>query len=83
MSNLELDKTYKGPIAWMTQNHVAANLLMLILLIGGFVSVLRMKQEVFPEFSLDIVNVSVLRVQMDQLSIEPNVGVRASKTQKR
>lgn len=49
----------KGPIAWMAGNSVAANLLMIVLLVGGLVLGLQIKQEVFPEFSLDTVSVSV------------------------
>jgi len=48
-----------GPISWMARNSVAANLLMLLFLVGGFIIGLRMKQEVFPEVDLDIVRVSV------------------------
>ncbi len=50
---------FKGPIAWMAKNHVIANLLMLMLLIGGIISTLTIKQEVFPDFDLDMINVSV------------------------
>lgn len=50
---------YKGPVAWMAQNTVAANLLMLVLIVGGLVMAGRIKQEVFPEFELDIVNITV------------------------
>ena len=48
-----------GPIAWMAANPVAANLLMLIVLVGGIVGVLTIKQEVFPNFALDMVTVSI------------------------
>ncbi len=48
-----------GPIAWMTRHSVAPNLLMLLLLIGGFLMALRIKQEVFPEFDMDTVTVMV------------------------
>lgn len=53
------EKPTKGPIAWMAGNSVAANLLMIVLLVGGLVLGLQIKQEVFPEFSLDTVSVSV------------------------
>jgi multidrug efflux pump subunit AcrB len=43
----------------MARNNVAANLLMFILIVAGGLGVLSSKQEVFPEFSLDQVNVSV------------------------
>ncbi|MFO7752635.1 MAG: efflux RND transporter permease subunit [Desulfobacteraceae bacterium] len=53
------ERRYKGPLAWMAGNSVAANLLMLILLAGGLISALNIKQEVFPEFSTDTVSISV------------------------
>ncbi len=49
----------KGPIAWMTNNSVAANLLMIVLIVGGLFVGSRVKQEVFPEVELDIINISV------------------------
>lgn len=48
-----------GPIAWMAQNAVASNLLMFVLIIGGLVMGSQVKQEVFPEFDLDIISVGV------------------------
>ncbi|NQT81946.1 efflux RND transporter permease subunit [bacterium] len=49
----------RGPVAWMASNRVAANLLMIFLLGGGFLASLRIKQEVFPEFDLDMILISV------------------------
>ena len=49
----------KGPVSWMARNGVAANLLMLVLIAGGFAAWLNIKQEVFPEFDLDVVTVGV------------------------
>ena len=48
----------KGIIAWFAENHVAANLLMLFLVLAGAVTGLTMKVEVFPEFSLDMITVT-------------------------
>ncbi len=48
-----------GPIAWMTHHTVAANLVMLIFLLGGLLVSFNLKQEVFPEFKVDLVRVSV------------------------
>ncbi|GJM23209.1 MAG: multidrug resistance protein [Planctomycetota bacterium] len=47
-----------GLVSWMARNHVAANLLMWGLLLGGGFVALSIKQEVFPSFQLDIVEVS-------------------------
>lgn len=49
----------QGPIAWMAKNPIAANLLMLLLLGGGIWSAFTIQKEVFPQFLLDVVEVSV------------------------
>ncbi len=49
----------RGPIVWMARNGVAANLLMLLILAAGAFGVVNAKQEVFPNFSLDAVQVTV------------------------
>ena len=48
-----------GAIRWMAENHVAANLLMLVLIIGGLILGFSIKQEVFPDITLDRIQVSV------------------------
>ncbi len=48
-----------GAVKWMAMNHVAANLLMLVLVLGGVIMAPSIKQEIFPEVSLDRVSVSV------------------------
>ena len=53
------NKLSRGAVAWMARNPVAANLAMLVILVGGAVSVATIKQEIFPEFELDFVNVTV------------------------
>jgi len=49
----------KSAVKWMTNNHVVANLLMVVLVIGGLVRMPMIKQEVFPEISLDMIQVTV------------------------
>ncbi len=49
----------KNALAWMADNHVAANLLMLVFVIGGLLVGPTVKQEIFPEVILDRVQVSV------------------------
>ena len=43
----------------MASHPVAANLLMIALVVGGFYSAFNIKQEVFPSFSLDIIGISI------------------------
>ncbi|BBO71511.1 multidrug resistance protein [Desulfosarcina alkanivorans] len=49
----------KGPIAWMAGHSVAANLLMVVFLVGGLIYAGQIKKEVFPDFELDYVTISV------------------------
>ncbi|MGD9369350.1 MAG: efflux RND transporter permease subunit, partial [Desulfobacteraceae bacterium] len=53
------DKPNDGPITWMAGHSVSANLLMLVLLIGGLFMGFRIKKEVFPDFDLDQVTINV------------------------
>lgn len=51
--------TNKGIIAWFARNSVAANLLMIILLLAGLGAVLTIKKQAFPEIQLEQVNIRV------------------------
>ena len=46
-------------VGWFAQNPVAANLLMFFLLLGGFLGLSDIRQEIFPDFNLDGVRVSM------------------------
>ena len=48
----------KGVIAWFARNGVAANLLLLIIAVSGAAVLTDLKQEIFPEISLDVITVS-------------------------
>ena len=56
---MELEEQNRGPIAWMARNAVAANILMAVLIVGGFFAATKVKQEFLPEAQLDQVNVVV------------------------
>ncbi|HUV12524.1 MAG TPA: efflux RND transporter permease subunit, partial [Acidobacteriota bacterium] len=63
-------------IEWFAKNHVAANLLMVILMAGGLIMLPAIKQEVFPEFSTDMITVSVLYLGAAPEEVEEGVCVR-------
>jgi multidrug efflux pump subunit AcrB len=48
-----------GPVLWFIRNPVAANLLMVVLLVGGALTASRMQSQVFPTISPGTVNVTV------------------------
>ncbi|MEQ8573124.1 MAG: efflux RND transporter permease subunit, partial [Fulvivirga sp.] len=58
-SEKQQGKKRKGMIEFMARNNVASNLLMMFLLVGGFYTMYNIQKEVFPQFQLDFVNVSV------------------------
>jgi multidrug efflux pump subunit AcrB len=49
----------KSMVSWFAENHVAANLLMIFLLLAGAVTGLTTKLEIFPETSLDRISISM------------------------
>ncbi len=55
----EKSKYPPGAVSWMARNPVAANLVMIILLAGGLVIGLQTTQEIFPEYTVDMISVSV------------------------
>ncbi|MCF8307447.1 MAG: efflux RND transporter permease subunit [Bacteroidales bacterium] len=59
-SNNESGNGGKGPIAYMARNAIAANLLMIILIGGGLYTTYNIQKEVFPQFQLDMVEVTVV-----------------------
>ena len=60
-------------IAWFARNGVAANLLMGIILISGFFSIKGLKMELFPDFDLDLVTISVPYPGAAPLEVEDGI----------
>ena len=60
-------------IAWFARNGVAANLLMGIILISGFFSIRGLKMELFPDFDLDLVTISVPYPGAAPLEVEDGI----------
>ncbi|QBY03580.1 efflux RND transporter permease subunit [Thalassotalea sp. HSM 43] len=64
-------------IAWFARNHVAANLLMLSILLAGILSInTRIPLEVFPSFEFDVVNVQVSLRGSTPEDVEQGVAIR-------
>ena len=63
-------------IGWFARNPVAANLLMIVIMAAGLVSATNVKREVFPEFSLDIITVTVPYLGAAPEEVEEGVCVR-------
>lgn len=63
-------------IAWFAQNHVAANLLMMAILVGGLLTAPRIKQTIMPDFDFDYVSVTVVYPGASPEEIEKSVTIR-------
>jgi len=70
----------KGILAWFASNHVAANLLMLLIIIAGLFAIFSAKLEVFPEFSLDMINVTVPYLGATPEDVEEGVCLRVEES---
>ncbi len=60
----------KSPIGWMIENSVVANILMILLLLGGLAALFFVKQEVFPDYERDEVQIRVSYPQASPEDIE-------------
>lgn len=66
----------RSAIAWMNENHVAANLLMIFIVVSGIISLFKVKQEVFPEIPLDIITVEVQYRGASPKDVEETVSIK-------
>ena len=69
-------KNKKGVLAWFASNHVAANLLLFLILAAGLLTIFTIKMEVFPELSLDIISVTVPYRGASPADVEEGVCIR-------
>ena len=63
-------------VEWFAKNGVAANLIMILIVFGGFLTVFNLKQEVMPEFSLDMIAISVEYLGAAPQEVEESVCTR-------
>ncbi|MEW6997719.1 efflux RND transporter permease subunit [Colwelliaceae bacterium BS250] len=65
-----------GLIAWFARNNVAANLMMVFILAGGFYSYNTINKKMFPEFSLNTIQVSVAHLGASPDDVEKSVVLK-------
>jgi len=66
----------KGLLSWFASNHVAANLLMFLIIAAGLLTIYTIKVEFFPEFDLDIITISVPYRGASPADVEDGVILR-------
>ena len=65
-----------GMIAWFAKNPVAANLLMVSIIVSGAISVRSVNSTIYPEFSLDMVTIEVPYLGAAPEEVEEAVCIR-------
>ncbi len=63
-------------IKWFVHNSVAANMFMFFILIAGILTIPRIKMEVFPDISIDVISVSVVYPGASPKDVEDGICVR-------
>ena len=66
----------QGLLGWFARNHVAANLLMLLIIVAGLLTVFTIKVEFFPDTSLDIISISVPYRGASPAEVEEGVCIK-------
>jgi multidrug efflux pump subunit AcrB len=66
----------KGPIAWFARNHVAANLLMFLVLIGGITALPSIQQKTFPDIDIEMIQIAVPYLGAAPEEVEQGVCIR-------
>jgi len=66
----------KSIIAWFANNHVAANLLMALIVLAGLVSLPRMPMKSFPDIDIPMISISVPYLGAAPEEVEEGVCVR-------
>lgn len=65
-----------GVIAWFANNHVAANLLLGLIVLGGLVAISRMPQKSFPDIEVNVITVTVPYLGAAPEEVEQGVCIR-------
>lgn len=63
-------------IAWFARNHVAANLLMAAMAVGGLVSLPNIQQKTFPDIEIDVISIAVEYLGAAPEEVEEGVCIR-------
>ncbi|MGD9418357.1 MAG: efflux RND transporter permease subunit [Verrucomicrobiota bacterium JB025] len=65
----------EGAIRWFSRNHVAANFLMLAVMLAGFTTWFKLRKEIFPETSIDTIAITVPYPNATPEEVERGVAI--------
>ena len=61
---------------WSIKNNVTVNLIMIFIFMAGFFTVMKMRREMFPQFSLDMIVVSVVYPGSSPEEVEEGICIK-------
>ena len=61
---------------WSVNNRVAVNLIMMFIIVAGLLTVMNMRREMFPQFALDMINVSVPYPGASPAEVEEGICIK-------
>ena len=61
---------------WSIRNNVAINLIMIFIIVAGALTVLKMRREMFPQFALDMIYVSVAYPGSSPEEVEEGICIK-------
>jgi len=61
---------------WSVEHRVAVNLIMVFIIVAGLYTVLNMKRELFPQFSLDMINIGVTYPGASPEEVEEGICIK-------
>lgn len=66
----------KGIISWFARNSVAANLLMIFILVGGLLTAMTINKKVFPAFEINVISINVAYPGAAPQEIEEGINIK-------
>ena len=70
----------KGLISWFANNHVAANILMMLFLVGGLFAISNMRTETFPSIDPKLITISVIYPGATPYEVADSITNRVEET---
>ncbi|SDU29776.1 efflux RND transporter permease subunit [Desulfobacula phenolica] len=61
---------------WSVEHRVSVNLIMIFLIVAGLYTILNMKREMFPQFSLDMIDISVVYPGASPEEVEEGICIK-------
>lgn len=66
----------KALARWSVNNRVTVNLIMVFIIVAGLFTVLNMRREMFPQFGLDMINISVIYPGASPQEVEEGICIK-------